>query len=78
MARINEKELKSDEIIAQLTHTSETAILKVTGKTNDLENSIRYKVNDCETLVKSRITEEYVKNLGDRIRKEIIEDVSTI
>ena len=48
----------------------------VTSKTNDLENGIRYKVNDCETLVRSRITEEYVKNLGERIRKEIIEDVS--
>ena len=48
----------------------------VTSKTNDLENGIRFKVNDCETLVRSRITEEYVKNLGERIRKEIIEDVS--
>ena len=48
----------------------------VTSKTNDLENGIRYKVNDCETLVRSRITEDYVKNLGERIRKEIIEDVS--
>ena len=48
----------------------------VTPKTNDLENGIRYKVNDCETLVRSRITEDYVKNLGERIRKEIIEDVS--
>ena len=74
--RINEKEVKSDEIIAALTQTSEAAIQDVKEHAMDLENSIKYRVSDCETLVKSRITEEYVKNLGERIKQGIIDSVS--
>ena len=44
----------------------------------ELENSIKYRVSDCETLVRSRVTEEYVKNLGERIKAGIIDSVSII
>ena len=77
VSRINEKEVKSDEILAALTQTSETAIQEVRDHAADLENAIKYRVSDCETLVKSRITEEYVKNLGERIRLEIMGGVSS-
>ena len=35
-------------------------------------------MSDCETLVKSRVTEEYVKNLGERIKAGVIEAVSAV
>ena len=76
VGRIQAKEVASDEIIAELTRTSEAAILDVKSHATELENSIRYRVSDCETLVKSRVTEDYVKQMGERIKQGIMESVS--
>jgi len=46
-------------------------------ETKRLEDSIRTRVEDCETLVRSRITEAYVKDLGKKIQCNIIDAVST-
>jgi len=45
----------------------------IRNNAQDLENSIKFRVEDCETLVKSRITETYVKNLGKQIENAIID-----
>jgi len=42
-------------------------------ETKRLEDSIRTRVEDCETLVRSRITEAYVKDLGKKIQCNIID-----
>ena len=61
-----------------MTKSSEAVIRDVRTHAEELENSIKYRVSDCETLVKSRVTEEYVKNLGERIKAGIIDSVSKI
>lgn len=78
MRRITQKEDSSDQIIRQLTLKSEAVVQDVKDHARELENSIKFRVSDCETLVKSRITEEYVKNLGERIKAGILDSVSTI
>ena len=74
--RIEAKEVASDEIIAVLTKTSQAAILDVKSHATELENSIRYRVSDCETLVKTRVTEDFVKQMGERIKQGMMESVS--
>jgi len=34
---------------------------------------IKWRIEDCETLVKSRITENYVQDLGKTIERSIID-----
>ena len=67
--------MQSDKIIEEVQKNSNRAIEDVKIHASELENSIRYRVADCETLVKSRINETYVKDLGEKIKTGILESV---
>jgi hypothetical protein len=42
-------------------------------KTESLVDSIKWRIEDCETLVKGRITETYVRDLGKTIERNIVD-----
>ena len=69
---------ENSEIIKQIQQSSQSVISDFTATTQNLENAVKFRLNDCETLLKSRITEDYVKNLGMRIQNTINEKVSRI
>ena len=78
VAKVESNVVKTDEIIQKIAKTSEVAVKEIKEHTTSLENSIKYRVSDCETLVKTRVTEEYVKVLGERIKQGIFDSVSNI
>lgn len=67
------KENESDKIIQEVRENSKLTINAIRQESIDLQNSVMYRIEDCETLVKSRINEVYVKNLGRQIENNIIE-----
>ena len=64
------KENESDKIIQEVRENSKLTINAIRQESIDLQNSVMYRIEDCETLVKSRINEVYVKNLGRQIERK--------
>ena len=46
---------------------------EIRDTTEALVKQIKWRIEDCETLVKSRITENYVQDLGKTIERGIID-----
>ena len=62
--RLEKKEGDYTNIIKEVTDQSNEIFETIKTDTEKLENSIKFRVSDCETLLRSRVTEDYVKNLG--------------
>lgn len=62
------KEQNNEHFIQKLRQDSEELLEKLQRNSKELADSILFRVHDCETLVKSRITESYVKDLGKQIK----------
>ena len=73
---VENNKCENDEVIKKIEESSKSVITDFQATTQNLENAVKYRLNDCETLLKSRITEDYVKNLGVRIQNTINEKVS--
>jgi hypothetical protein len=52
-------------------------LTEIKDTTDALVKQIKWRIEDCETLVRSRITEDYVQDLGKSIERGIIDTVST-
>jgi hypothetical protein len=73
---VEAKEHEADTMIAEMKASHNELCSDMKDKTESLVNSIKWRIEDCETLVKGRITESYVRDLGKSIERNIVESVS--
>lgn len=71
--QVHTKERETTSIIEDIKQNSHNTIETIRVKASELESSLKFRIEDCETLVKSRINEDYVKTLGMHIENNIVD-----
>jgi len=70
---VKTQERDTTAIIERIEKNSHDTIENIRRSALELEHSLKIRMDDCETLVKSRINETYVKTLGKQIESNIID-----
>jgi len=54
--QVEQKELSHDKLIAALKEEHNALVTHQNGKTADLVHSIKWRIEDCETKMQTRVT----------------------
>jgi vacuolar-type H+-ATPase subunit H len=67
--KVNEKEYEADALIQEFKQKHHDLVTDQNDKTAEMVESIKWRIEDCETRVRTRITAEYVLDLGKQIER---------
>ena len=69
LTKVSEKEYESDNLIRELKESHESMTADQNDKTAEMVNSIKWRIEDCETRVSTRITADYVLDLVKQLER---------